>query len=252
MRDDAEPGSGHGRRAVRLLQAVRRSGRRAGRVPAGTAGAVHHIKVPQDGADERFVYLSDVLPTAWQGAEYDDVPDGGTLVVRGLGPIGSMACRIAAHRKGCRVIGVDLVEERLGQACEYCTDVIDLRRDDAEDVVLGYTDGAGAQPGDACGALADRLPGSFGLHAGSHRWPRLGRGPDQRQQGRTSAHSGGVTGQPEVEILAPHGLLLAIPAFAPAIAVAGVVIYVALWDRRRGGDTPQGENSDSSRQDGLP
>ncbi|HYZ69636.1 MAG TPA: alcohol dehydrogenase catalytic domain-containing protein, partial [Mycobacterium sp.] len=84
-----------------------------------------HIKVPQDGPDERYVYLSDVLPTAWQAVEYADVPDGGTLVVLGLGPIGSMACRIASHRKACRVIGVDLVDERLDRAREYCTDVID-------------------------------------------------------------------------------------------------------------------------------
>ena len=61
-----------------------------------------HIKVPDDGPDERYVYLSDVLPTAWQAVEYADVPDGGTLVVLGLGPIGSMACRIASHRKDCR------------------------------------------------------------------------------------------------------------------------------------------------------
>jgi hypothetical protein len=60
-----------------------------------------------------------------------------------------------------------------------------------------------------------------------------------------------VTGQPPVEILAHHGLLLAIPAFAPAIAVAGVVIYVAIRDRRKGED-PQRENSDASGQDGSP
>src|SRR6476469_1751577 len=47
-----------------------------------------HIKVPQDGPDERYVYLSDVLPTAWQAVEYAEVPGGGTLVVLGLGPIG--------------------------------------------------------------------------------------------------------------------------------------------------------------------
>ena len=52
--------------------------------------------------------MSDVLPTAWQGVEFAEVPDGGTLAVFGLGPIGQMACRIARHR-GHRVIGVDLV-----------------------------------------------------------------------------------------------------------------------------------------------
>jgi threonine dehydrogenase-like Zn-dependent dehydrogenase len=55
-----------------------------------------------------------------------------------------MACRIAAHRKGCRIIGVDLVDERLGRAREYCTEVIDLRRDDAEVIVKSHTDGRGA------------------------------------------------------------------------------------------------------------
>jgi len=61
-----------------------------------------------------------------------------------------------------------------------------------------------------------------------------------------------VTTQPHVEILAHHGLLLAIPAFAPAIAVAGVVIYIAMRDRRRPGDATHRENSDSSHQDGSP
>lgn len=103
-----------------------------------------HIKVPDDGPDDRYVYLSDVLPTAWQAVEYAAVPDGGTLVVLGLGPIGAMACRIAAHRKGCKVIGVDLVDERLSRARAYCDEVIDLRTDDADEVVKSHTDGRGA------------------------------------------------------------------------------------------------------------
>ncbi|MBV9091164.1 MAG: glutathione-dependent formaldehyde dehydrogenase [Mycobacteriaceae bacterium] len=103
-----------------------------------------HIKVPDDGPDERYVYLSDVLPTAWQAVEYADVPDGGALVVLGLGPIGSMACRIAAHRGNCRVIGVDLVAERLRRAQEYGAEVIDLNDHEAESVVLDATDGRGA------------------------------------------------------------------------------------------------------------
>ncbi|HMT51345.1 MAG TPA: alcohol dehydrogenase catalytic domain-containing protein, partial [Dietzia sp.] len=70
-----------------------------------------HIKVPHEHADDRYLYLSDVLPTAWQGVEYAQIPDGGTVVVLGLGPIGDMAARIAAHR-GHRVIGVDPVAER--------------------------------------------------------------------------------------------------------------------------------------------
>jgi hypothetical protein len=59
-------------------------------------------------------------------------------------------------------------------------------------------------------------------------------------------------GDAHIEILAHHGLLLAIPAFAPAIAVAGVVIYVAVRDRRRNGDSARSENSDSPRHNGSP
>jgi len=90
-----------------------------GEVPGGQAeylavpqAQFTHIKVPDGLPDERFVYLSDVLPTAWQAVEYAAVPKGGTLVVLGLGPIGDMAARVALHH-GFRVIGVDLVPERL-------------------------------------------------------------------------------------------------------------------------------------------
>ena len=71
------------------------------------------IKVPEGPPYERFVYLSDVLPTAWQAVEWADVSPGGSLVVLGLGPIGDMACRIARHRGIERVIGIDRVPERL-------------------------------------------------------------------------------------------------------------------------------------------
>ena len=73
------------------------------------------IKVPEGPPDERFLFLSDVLPTAWQAVEYADVPEGGTLLVLGLGPIGDMAARIALHRGRRAVIGVDLVPERLAR-----------------------------------------------------------------------------------------------------------------------------------------
>jgi threonine dehydrogenase-like Zn-dependent dehydrogenase len=92
------------------------------RVPQAQFGP---IKVPEDGPDDRFVYLSDVLPTAWQAVEYAAVPDGGSVVVLGLGPIGDMACRIAAHR-GHRVIGVDLVPERLARVRGRGIEVLDL------------------------------------------------------------------------------------------------------------------------------
>ena len=60
-----------------------------------------------------------------------------------------------------------------------------------------------------------------------------------------------MTTQPDVVILAHHGLLLAIPAFLPAFMVAGVVIYVAMKDRRKR-DEPHSEQTGSNNQDGSP
>ncbi|MCD6016658.1 MAG: glutathione-dependent formaldehyde dehydrogenase [Solirubrobacterales bacterium] len=106
------------------------------RVPQAQFGP---IKVPEGPPDERFLFLSDVLPTAWQAVEYADIPEGGSVTIFGLGPIGRMAARIARH-KGRRVIGVDTVPERLERA----------RADDVE--VLEIADGAG----DAS-AIADHI-----------------------------------------------------------------------------------------------
>jgi threonine dehydrogenase-like Zn-dependent dehydrogenase len=109
------------------------------RVPQAQYGP---IKVPAEPPDDRFVYLSDVLPTAWQAVEYADVPPGGTLLVIGLGPIGDMAARIALHRS-YRVIGIDLVAERLERARRRGVETLEYS-DDVADVVRELTDGRGA------------------------------------------------------------------------------------------------------------
>jgi threonine dehydrogenase-like Zn-dependent dehydrogenase len=101
------------------------------------------IKVPDGPPDERFVLLSDVLPTAWQAVEYAAIPDGGTVVVLGLGPIGAMSSRIAASR-GHRVIGVDLVPERLERERARGIEVLDLsEHDNLADDIREMTDGRG-------------------------------------------------------------------------------------------------------------
>ncbi|OBA36357.1 glutathione-dependent formaldehyde dehydrogenase [Rhodococcus sp. 852002-51564_SCH6189132-a] len=122
-----------------------------GSVPGGQAEYLRvphadatHIKVPEGPADDRFVYLSDVLPTAWQAVEYAEIPDGGSVTVLGLGPIGEMAARIAAH-KGARVIGVDMVPERLARAASRGIEVVDLREVDNNpgDMIRDMTNGRG-------------------------------------------------------------------------------------------------------------
>ena len=91
------------------------------RVPHADYGPV---KVPSVGEDERFLFLSDVLPTAWQAVKYANVPEGGTLAVLGLGPIGQMSARIGAHL-GYRVVGVDPVAERRAMAARHGIEVLE-------------------------------------------------------------------------------------------------------------------------------
>ena len=148
-----------------------------GQVPGGQAellrvpfGNFLPIKVPEGPPDDRFLFLSDVLPTAWQAVEYAGVPDGGTLLVLGLGPIGDMAARIAIHQ-GKRVIGVDRVPERLARARGRGVETLDLDQHgkDLGDVARELTGGRGPDSvidavgmeahGSPVGALAQRLAG---------------------------------------------------------------------------------------------
>lgn len=108
------------------------------RVPQAHFGP---IRVPDGVPDERFLYLSDILPTAWQAVAYADVPEEGTLAVFGLGPVGQLCARIGAHQ-GRRVIGVDRVPERLELAQKYGVETVDLsEHDNIAKVVLELTGG---------------------------------------------------------------------------------------------------------------
>ncbi len=122
-----------------------------GQVPGGQAEALRvpqaqygPIKVPEGPPDDRFVYLSDVLPTAWQAVEYADVPEGGSVCVLGLGPIGAMACRVAQHRGAGLVIGVDLVPDRLERARAHGVVALDVeQQDDLPGAIRALTGGRG-------------------------------------------------------------------------------------------------------------
>jgi len=112
------------------------------RVPQAHFGP---IKVPDGFPDERFLFLSDVLPTSWQAVAYADVEPGSTVAVIGLGPIGQMCARIARHVGAGRVIAVDSVPERLAMARRHDIDVIDYSQvDDVPAAIYDMTGGRGA------------------------------------------------------------------------------------------------------------
>jgi threonine dehydrogenase-like Zn-dependent dehydrogenase len=145
-----------------------------GQVPGGQAEylRVPHadygpITVPEGPGDDRFLYLSDVLPTAWQAVEYAGVTAGDTLVVLGAGPIGDMASRIAVHR-GIRTITVDLVAERLSRVADAGAEAVDLDgvgKRDLGDHIREMTGGRGPDAVvDAVGMEAHGSPGMKALH----------------------------------------------------------------------------------------
>lgn len=123
-----------------------------GQVPGGQAeylrvpfGNTLPIRVPEGPPDQRYVFLSDVLPTAWQAVQYAAVPEGGSLVVLGLGPVGDMATRVALHQGVETVIGVDLVLDRLTRSAARGVTTVDLNQhdDDLSAYIRSLTGGRG-------------------------------------------------------------------------------------------------------------
>jgi threonine dehydrogenase-like Zn-dependent dehydrogenase len=114
------------------------------RVPHADFGP---IKVPAGPPDERYLFLSDVLPTAWQAVRFADVQPGESVAVLGLGPIGQMCVRAARAQGASQVIAVDLVTERLAMAARHGATTIDSRS--CDDVPAAITDLTGGRGADA-------------------------------------------------------------------------------------------------------
>lgn len=132
------------------------------RVPRADNNA---IPVSGQGSDDRYVFLSDVLPTAWQAVRYADVPRGGSVAVLGLGPIGEMSCRVAKHRGAGRVFGVDPVSDRRARAAARGVEVFDPSEgtDDLIAEIRDRTDGRGP----------DAVIEAVGMEAQGHGSARL-------------------------------------------------------------------------------
>ena len=94
---------------------------------------------------------------------FADLPQGGTLAVLGLGPVGQFAARIARHLGASRVIGIDPVPERLEMARRHGIEVIDTRAvDDVAAAVRDLTAGRGP----------DGVVDAVGMEAHGSPWAR--------------------------------------------------------------------------------
>jgi len=122
-----------------------------GRIPGGQAERLrvlradaNAIKVGRELPDDRYLFLSDILPTAWQGVDYAQVPVEGSVLVLGLGPVGQFAARIARHH-GFEVVAVEPVPERRAMAERHGIETFELGDDPDATVaaVIERTDGRG-------------------------------------------------------------------------------------------------------------
>jgi threonine dehydrogenase-like Zn-dependent dehydrogenase len=134
------------------------------RVPQAQFGP---IKVPDEGPDEQFLFLSDILPTAWQAVKYAELPEDGTLAVLGLGPVGQFTARIGKYLGASRVIAVDSVPERLEMARRHGIETIDgTDEDDVALRLIDMTEGRGPDGiVDAVGMEAHDSPVGKAAHA---------------------------------------------------------------------------------------
>jgi threonine dehydrogenase-like Zn-dependent dehydrogenase len=114
------------------------------RVPFADVGP---IKVPDGLADELVLFLSDIFPTGYMGAEFCDIKGGETIVVFGCGPVAQFTIRSAFLMGAERVIAVDRVPERLAMARSAGAITIDFMSEDVSERIQELTHGRGA---DAC------------------------------------------------------------------------------------------------------
>ncbi|TDL38966.1 zinc-dependent alcohol dehydrogenase [Arthrobacter nitrophenolicus] len=178
------------------------------RVPHADYGPV---KVGTELPDERYLFLSDILPTAWQAVEYADVRPGGTLAVFGLGPVGQFASRIGVHH-GLRVVGVDPVPERREMAARHGVEVFDYTKtisDELREMTSGrgpdaVVDAVGMEAHgspvagfahQALGLLPDKLAQKAMETAGVDRLAALHTSIDAVRRGGTISLSGVYGGQ---------------------------------------------------------
>lgn len=86
------------------------------RVPFADVGP---FKVPNDIDDEKVLFLSDIFPTGYMGAENANIEEGDTVAVWGAGPVGQFAVKSAFMLGAEKVIVIDHYKARLQEAMDY-------------------------------------------------------------------------------------------------------------------------------------
>ncbi len=111
------------------------------RVPMADVGP---MIVPEGMSDEQALFLSDILPTGWQGADHCEIQGGDTIAIWGAGPVGLFAIKSASIMGAERIIAIDDIPERLALAQKAgATDIIDFKKEDVLERIKEITKGQG-------------------------------------------------------------------------------------------------------------
>lgn len=126
------------------------------RVPFADVGP---LKLPDGIPDDKVVFLSDIFPTGYFGAENADIEPGDTVAIWGCGPVGQFAIRSAFMLGAERVIAIDRFEYRLRMAADGGAETINYEEvDSVLDVLKDMTGGIGP----------DRVIDAVGMEAVGH------------------------------------------------------------------------------------
>jgi threonine dehydrogenase-like Zn-dependent dehydrogenase len=173
------------------------------RVPFADVGP---IKIENDLPDEKVLFLSDIFPTGYMGAEMCDIKPGDVIAVWGAGPVGLLAMASARLLGAERVIAIDRFDYRLRKAAtEVGAETIDYEKVDVEEVLKDLTAGRGPDACiDAVGMEAHSDVGPLQLYDRAKQAVRAetDRGPALRQA-ITSCRNGGT-----VSVIGVYGGLM--------------------------------------------
>jgi threonine dehydrogenase-like Zn-dependent dehydrogenase len=134
------------------------------RVPFADVGT---LKVPESLPDEQVLFLSDIFPTGYMGAEMCDIKPGDTVAIWGCGPVGQFSIRSAFLLGAERVIAIDSYPERLAMARDGGAETINYEEIGTYEALMEMTGGRGP---DSC--IDDVGMEAFGGHGIGYAYDR--------------------------------------------------------------------------------
>lgn len=118
---------------------------------------VNLVKLPDEVDDDEAILLSDIMPTAWFGADIANIHNGSTVAVFGCGPVGQLTITSAMMKGAGRVFAIDHVPSRLEMARKQGAEVIDFDREHPVETLLALTSDIGVDRAiDAVGIDAEQ------------------------------------------------------------------------------------------------